>query len=138
MNKIKALYEKHKEIILYIIFGGLTTVINYVIYFIMTFVGIDIYTSNTVAWIGAVLFAYLTNRKMVFNSQANNKKSIIKELIAFYGARVFSFIVETILLYIMVDFILMNEYIAKLILQILVIVLNYIFSKFFVFRKKKS
>lgn len=134
MNKIRALYEKYKEIILYIVFGGLTTVINYIIYFLMTVVGTNIYISNIVAWIGAVLFAYLTNRKMVFNSQAKDKKAVIKEAAAFYGARVFSFIVETVLLYAAVSLMSMDKYIAKLILQVIVIVLNYILSKFMIFK----
>ncbi len=136
MKKIKALYQKHREIILYVIFGGLTTVINYAIFVILLLFNVDIITTNIVSWIGAVLFAYLTNRSMVFNSQAKDKKAVLKEVLAFYGARVFSFIIETILLYVFVKLLFINEYISKLILQVVVIVLNYIFSKFFVFKKK--
>ncbi|MDD6490099.1 MAG: GtrA family protein [Clostridia bacterium] len=138
MKKIKALYLKYKEIILYVFFGGLTTVINYAIYALMLFLNIDIYTSNIAAWIGAVLFAYLTNRKMVFNSEAKGKKSIIIEILSFYGSRVFSLAVETGLLFVCVSLMGMNEWITKLVLQVVVIVLNYIFSKFLVFRKKKK
>lgn len=138
MEKIKELYTKYKEIILYVFFGGLTTVINYAIYALMVLLKIDIYTSNIVAWIGAVLFAYLTNRKMVFNSEAKGKKSVIIEILSFYGARVFSLAVETALLFVCVSLLGMNEWIVKLVLQVVVIVLNYIFSKFLVFRKKKK
>lgn len=138
MKKLKEIYIKYKEIILYVIFGGLTTVINYAIYAFMVLLKIDIYTSNITAWVGAVLFAYLTNRKMVFNSEANGKKSIIIEILSFYGARVFSLAVETGLLFVCVSLMGMNEWITKLVLQVVVIVLNYIFSKFLVFRKKKK
>lgn len=138
MKKLKELYIKYKEIILYVIFGGLTTVINYAIYALMVLLKLDIYTSNIVAWIGAVLFAYLTNRKMVFNSEAKGKKSVIIEILSFYGSRVFSLAVETGLLFVCVSLMCMNEWITKLVLQIVVIVLNYIFSKFLVFRKKKK
>lgn len=138
MKKLKELCIKYKEIILYVIFGGLTTVINYAIYAFMVLLKIDIYTSNITAWVGAVLFAYLTNRKMVFNSDAKGKKSIIIEILSFYGARVFSLAVETGLLFVCVSLMGMNEWITKLVLQVVVIVLNYIFSKFLVFRKKKK
>lgn len=138
MKKLKEIYIKYKEIILYVIFGGLTTVINYAIYAFMVLLKIDIYTSNIMAWVGAVLFAYLTNRKMVFNSDAKGKKSIIIEILSFYGARVFSLAVETGLLFVCVSLMGMNEWITKLVLQVVVIVLNYIFSKFLVFRKKKK
>ncbi|MGN1457711.1 MAG: GtrA family protein, partial [Acutalibacteraceae bacterium] len=133
MEKLKELYIKYKEIILYVIFGGLTTVINYAIYALMVLLKIDIYTSNITAWVGAVLFAYLTNRKMVFNSEAKGKKSIFIEILSFYGARVFSLAVETGLLFVCVSLMGMNEWITKLVLQVVVIVLNYIFSKFLVF-----
>lgn len=137
MKKLRELYIRHKEIILYVIFGGLTTVINYAIYALMVLLQIDIYTSNITAWVGAVLFAYLTNRKMVFNSEAKGKKSVIIEILSFYGSRVFSLAVETGLLFVCVSLMNMNEWITKLVLQVVVIVLNYIFSKFLVFRKKK-
>ena len=138
MDKIKSLYNKYKEIILYLVFGVLTTVINYVVYFALTFLGVNIYIANVIAWICAVLFAYFTNRGMVFNSQAKGRKSILKEMLAFYGGRVFSLAVEEILLFVCVSLLNMNEYIIKLILQVVVVVLNYILSKFFVFRKKKD
>ncbi len=136
MEKFKSLYKKYREIILYLIFGGLTTLVNFIIYFSAVFLGADIYVSNIAAWIGAVLFAYITNRKMVFQSDSKSKKSILKEILLFYGARVFSLIVETVLLFLFVELLFMNEYISKIILQILVIVLNYVFSKFLIFRKK--
>lgn len=140
MDKIKALYQKYKELILYIVFGILTTAVNLIIYFLLSkVIGESNYIiSNTVAWIGAVLFAYITNRTMVFNSQAKDKKSVIKEILSFYGARVFSLVVENMLFYVFVELLYINNNITKLVLQILVIILNYIFSKFIVFRKKKN
>ncbi len=138
METIKKLYAKYKEAILYIIFGILTTLVNFIIYTVLIFVGIDTYIANIIAWVGAVLFAYLTNRSIVFNSSAKKKAELFKEIIAFYGARIFSLIVEMIILYVCIDLIGMDQFIPKLAAQVIVIILNYILSKFMVFRNKKK
>lgn len=139
MSKIKQLFEKYREIILYIFFGGCTTVVNYVVYFVLIqFLSVDYLISNIVAWIFAVLFAYVTNRGMVFHSETSGVKSRLKELAAFFGSRLFSLAVETVLLFVFVKWLFMNEFIAKIILAVVVVVLNYIASKLFVFRKKKD
>lgn len=138
MNRLKELYEKYKEIILYFVFGVLTTVINFVIYTILILLGVDTYISNIAAWIGAVLFAYLTNRSVVFNSKAKGKTALFKEILSFYGARIFSLVVEMLILYVCIDLIGMDQFIPKLAAQVIVIILNYILSKFIVFKKSKE
>ncbi|MGN0537679.1 MAG: GtrA family protein [Acutalibacteraceae bacterium] len=137
MNTLKQLFQKHREIILYIFFGCCTTAVNYITYFLcVNIFSIDYIISNIIAWIVGVLFAYFTNRGMVFQSQVSGTKNFLKEMIAFFGARLFSLIVETVLLYVFVNWLLMNAFIAKLILAVVVVILNYIASKLFVFRKK--
>lgn len=137
-KKIKELFEKYREVILYIIFGALTTAVNYLIYLILRFFGVDIYITNFCAWVGAVLFAYFTNRGIVFRSQLTGFSERFKELLAFYSARIFSLVIETILMYVFIEILHWNEFIVKLAVQFVVIALNYIFSKFFVFKKKNK
>lgn len=143
-GKIKTLYNKHKEVILYLIFGGLTTVINYIVYFIFISLGVHYEVSNCIAWVAGVTFAYLTNRSIVFDSQANGAKKKIIEAVEFVLARVFSLLAEMLLLFLFIDVIQLNpnkqwnELIAKLIGAVVVIILNYIASKFVIFAKKKD
>lgn len=138
MEKIKELFKKYREPILYIIFGGFTTLVNYVIYIALRFLNVDIYVTNICAWIGAVLFAYFTNRGIVFNSQSKKFDERVKEILSFYAARVFSLLIEMLMLYIFVTLMQLNEFLMKLLIQFIVIALNYIFSKFFIFKKKKT
>lgn len=139
MNKIFELYKKNKEVINYLIFGALTTVINLVIYFILTSLWLDasinleLQIANVIAWVVAVIFAYITNRKYVFDSQNKNK---FKELVNFFMARVVTLVVDMLLMYIGVNLFKFNDKIVKIISQGIVIVSNYVLSKVFVFKKK--
>lgn len=137
MKKIKELYLKYKEIINYIIFGGLTTVTNFVVYFICTkLFSIDEVISNGIAWFLSVLFAYITNKIFVFESKKNGFKEIIVEMSSFFLARVLSGIccdVGTFAL--MVKVFAINDVIAKIVTQIMVIVMNYVLSKLVIFKK---
>ena len=140
MKKIKELYFKYKELINYLIFGFLTTVVSLLVYYILTFTIIDpnrsleLQLANIISWIAGVAFAYITNRKYVFESQNNNLK---KELSSFVGARIITLIMDMLIMYIGVTILKGNDKILKLISQVIVIVSNYIFSKIFVFRKEK-
>ena len=121
-----------KELILYIIFGVLTTLVNLFVYLIFTkFFAVNYLISNIMAWFLSVLFAYITNRIWVFESKNNN---IIKEILLFYGGRIFSGVVDTGLMFLFIDVLLINDFISKIIIQIIVVILNYILSKFFVFK----
>ena len=128
-------YDKYKEFINYIIFGGLTTLLNYISYIIFTRVlSTGVLTSTILAWFLAVLFAYITNKKIVFKSKASKLKQIAKEVIYFFSLRVVSGLFEVVFMYIFVTVISFNDMAMKLIANVIVIVLNYIFSKIVVFK----
>ncbi|MCO8193090.1 GtrA family protein [Anaerofustis sp. NSJ-163] len=138
IEKINGLYEKYKEIILYIIFGGLTTLVNFVIYFVFTNVlSINYLVSNFIAWIGAVIFAFFTNKKYVFNANNTQLLNYIKEFIMFTSSRGFSFLIETFLLFLGVELIKLNDGVVKVAVAIIVVILNYFFTKF-VFKNKEE
>lgn len=138
------IYYKKQEVWDYLIFGGLTTLVNWVAYllasriFLVNFLTDDVNkkVSNVIAWVVAVIFAYWTNRKFVFHSEIVDGKGMAKEFFSFVGARVFSFLAEQLLFSLMLDFLYCNDLVAKLVIGIVVIILNYIFSKLWIFRKK--
>ena len=130
------LYNKYKEIINYLIFGGLTTLVSIGTYAIFTIVfNIDYLISNVLSWIIAVLFAFVTNKLFVFESKSKDKASVSKEIINFFFFRIVSLGIEMIIMYVFVDLLLINDLITKIIAQVIVILSNYIFSKVFVFKK---
>ena len=127
------LYKKYKEIINYLIFGGLTTVVSIVTYSLFAkLFNIDYLISNVLSWIIAVLFAYITNKIFVFESKS---KKNIKEITSFFFFRIVSLLIEMIILYIFVDMLHIDDLVTKIIAQVIVIVANYVFSKVFVFKK---
>ncbi len=140
MEKIKELYLKYKEIINYIIFGGLTTIVNFVVYFISAkLLVIDEVISNIIAWFISVLFAYITNKIFVFESKKSGFKDIIIEMTSFFLARVLSGICCDIGTFaLMIKVFNINDAIAKIVTQIMVIIMNYLLSKLVIFRKTKD
>ena len=152
MKRIKELILKYKELIVYVIFGGLTTVVNLVVFTLCGFaLGDERYlVSNVIAWLAAVIFAYITNKLWVFESKSWSVRVLVKEIPSFFAARVFSFLLEEFGLYVFVDLLsfkdislkiftleIGGELIAKAILAVVVVILNYIFSKLVIFKKKK-
>ena len=136
MNNIKKLLKKYKDLIAYGFFGVCTTIINFVVYMICVHLNMDVMLASLIAWVLSVLFAFVTNRKWVFDSQADTPSGIFTELVKFSSGRVFTQILDMIILAIFVKLLDYNEAIVKLAANILVIILNYILSKFFVFNKK--
>ena len=137
MKKIKALIVQYWEVLSYLIFGVLTTVVNYLVYLpVYNFVGLSAALSNAIAWVVAVAFAYLTNKPFVFKSHDWSAKTVIPELTKFVGCRVASGAAETLILLVTVDILCWNGNIWKLVTSVLVVILNYIASKLVVFRKK--
>lgn len=134
MNNIKRILNK--ETISYVIFGILTTIINLIsYYFFSNIISINYLISNIISWIISVSFAYVTNKLYVFNSKDENKDLVIKEFITFVNCRLTSGVIEMILLFLLVDMIKVNDIISKLVIGVIVVVLNFIFSKIFVFQK---
>lgn len=133
--------NKYKEIIYYLIFGVLTTVVSLATYYALVYTILDpnkpieLQVANVVSWIFAVTFAYLTNRKFVFDSTNPN---VAKEAIKFYFARIASLFVDMLLMYILVTRLNYNDKIIKIIVQVVIIILNYILSKLIVFKSESS
>lgn len=137
MKRIFELLKKHEEIISYLFFGGLTTVVNYLVYLpCYNLLGISGAVSNVIAWIAAVAFAYLTNKPFVFKSHNWSAKTVLPELTKFVGCRVGSGLVETAIIFVTVDRLGLNGNVIKIVTSVLVVVLNYVASKLVVFRKK--
>lgn len=136
LQKIRALVEKYWDILAYLVFGVLTTVVNYVIYLpVYNLLGLSAAVSNAIAWVVAVAFAYLTNKPFVFKSHDWSAKTVIPELTKFVSCRVASGLTETVILLVTVDLLGWNGNIWKLITSVLVVVLNYVASKLIVFKK---
>lgn len=131
-------YEKHLEGMRYLAFGFFSTVINIVTFKLCKMAGMGTIISNILAWVVAVVFAYLTNKAIVFESKTESIKSLFKEFVSFIGARIFTLVVETIFLKVVIDILGYNEILMKIVSNIIVIILNFIFSKLFIFNKDKS
>ena len=128
-----------KEIILYLIFGLLTTVVSLATYYLCTITflnpnnAIEIQIANIISWITCVTFAFFTNRKYVFES----KEDIKKEGIKFYISRLSALLIDVVMIFIFVTLLKINDKIIKLVNQAIIIIFNYIASKLFVFKKGK-
>ena len=140
-----AFIKKHKEIILYIIFGVGTTLVNWVVYTLLVSVlNADITLSNLIAWVLAIIFAFVTNKIYVFESKSWQLKTAVKEGASFLASRLFSGLIEVvgptllITLGIKGDLFGIKGGVSKIIINVIVIVLNYAFSKLFVFKTKKT
>ena len=134
---IRDFIRKHYDILAYLFFGGLTTVVNYLVYLpCFNLLHLSGAVSNAIAWVVAVAFAYLTNKPFVFKSHDWSAKTVIPELTKFVGCRVASGAAETLILLVTVDLLHWNGNIWKIVTSVLVVVMNYIASKLVVFKKK--
>ena len=134
---MKRLLEKYWDILTYLFFGVLTTAVNYLVYLpCYNLLGWSAGLSNILAWIVAVAFAFVTNKPFVFKSYDWSWNVVWPELTKFVGCRIGSGVLETGILLVCVDMLAWNGNVMKLITAVLVIVLNYIGSKFLVFKKK--
>ena len=137
MNKVLNLYQKYREVILYILFGRLTTLINLLVYNTMYYyIESSNLLSTIVAWILSVLTAFLTNKQIVFRSSSWNLEILWKEGVKFFECRIGTGILEIIFMYITVDILRWSGFIMKLIVNVIVIILNYVASKRIIFVKK--
>ncbi len=132
------LFKKYREAIAYLFFGVLTTVVSFALYYALLWLGLHYLWAQTISWVGAVLFAYVTNKRYVFESRAHGFFPVLFEFCSFVLSRLFSFGVETLLLWLMVDIATVSETVAKIPVAVLTVILNYVTGKLLVFRKKSD
>lgn len=136
MKNLRMLVHKYWDILSYLFFGVLTTVVNYLVYLpCFNLLEMSAAASNVAAWVVAVAFAYLTNKPFVFKSHDWSAKTVLPELSKFVGCRVGSGVLETGIIFLTVDCLLWNGNVMKLVTSVLVVILNYVASKLLVFRK---
>lgn len=140
---IRRILQKHRELIAYLFFGVTTTLVNWCIYALLhTALAVEMTLSNALAWLGAVIYAFITNKLFVFESRSFQPRQFLKEAVAFFAARGFSGLVEIFLptalfaLGLSGALLGIEGGIAKALVSVLIIVMNYVLSKFLVFRKK--
>ncbi len=146
IRKIKDLLARYREVLLYLIFGGLTTVVDWAISFLLYRLWGEaieahvflVHGANVIAWAAAVLFAFVTNRVWVFESQKKGFLPVLGELGSFAGGRVMTLLLQELIFLVFFDLLHVNEFLVKIVAAVLVVILNYVISKLFVFRKKKD
>lgn len=138
MKSFHELYEKYKDLIPYAIFGVFTTVVNMVVYWLCSHVfGMQTLVATLIAWFLAVFFAYVTNRKWVFHSEAEGAREILREAVSFYAARIATEGIDLLCMWLFVDCLHFNDVVIKFLANVLVIIVNYVLSKLVIFKKKK-
>lgn len=134
---IKRLLIKYRDIVLYGVFGVLTTLVNIVSYWFMAHpLSMGTMISTVLAWVLSVLFAYFTNRKWVFRSKATGTEAIVKEIVSFFACRIATGVVDWACMFVFVELLRFDDVVIKVLANIVVIVLNYVGSRLFVFRQK--
>lgn len=139
MKKILELYRKYEELINYVIVGGLTTVVSLGSYYLCVLTvfnpdnAILLQSANIISWVLSVTFAFWANRKYVFKSKNPN---VLEEASKFYGARVLTLLIDMLVMFISVTVLHLNDKIMKIVSNVIILILNYIISKFIVFIKK--
>jgi len=129
-------FNKYREALLYLFFGGCTTLVNIIAFYIFRQLHISTYVSNVIAWLVAVIFAFITNKLFVFESKGNSFKESFQECLSFFVFRVISLLFDMGIMYVLIDVLKFNEMVSKIFSNIFVVIINYIFSKLFIFKKK--
>ena len=138
-KKTSELIAKYQSILTYLVFGGLTTVVNYLVYLpCYNIIHLSATLSNVIAWAVAVVFAYLTNKPFVFKSKDWSYATVIPEFVKFVGCRIGSGLVETLIIFVTVDYLCWNGNLWKLLVSVIVVLLNYVGSKLIVFAQPKA
>ncbi len=139
MQKIIELFKKYKSIILYLIFGALTTAVNVLTYYAFyNLLDVGNVLSVIIAWVLSVIFAYITNKLFVFESTSFKLKALLKEITSFFGFRLLTGVLDVIIMYFAVDIMDLDSTLFKLISNVLVIILNYAASKLIIFKNGKE
>ena len=134
---MKRLWQKYREQLLYVLFGGLTTRVNIVAYYLCaTPLGLGTVSSTGIAWVLSVLFAYVTNRRWVFESHTRGASAIAREMGAFFLCRLLSGLMDMAIMYVFVDMLRFDGMVVKVASNVLVIIVNYVASKLLIFRNR--
>ena len=136
---MRKLFERYRELISYGFWGAATTVVNYIVYFLCTrALAIDPVPSNIAAWCAAVVFAYVVNKLFVFESRSWRRSVVFREVWQFVSARLLSGALETLGVFVFVTLLHFHDAVVKIALSVLVVLANYVLSKWIVFRKPKD
>lgn len=135
---IRDFYYKHESVMLYLLVGAMTTAVSLITQYIPLLMGFPTEVNTTVSWICAVTFAFFTNKVWVFKNESRTKSDWIKQAAAFYGGRLTTYFLELAFMSFTVRVLHQNEYVMKLIAQVFILVINYLFSKLVVFGKKRE
>jgi Predicted membrane protein len=141
IKKINQLIKKFctREIIAYLVAGVLTTIVNIVTYHLCCdILRIENLLANAIAWVLSVLFAYVVNDKFVFIQEKMTPKEEFMKMTKFFGARLFSFFIDEGGMFLLVDLLKVNNLLSKIVMNVIVIVINYVLSKLFIFQTKES
>ena len=137
--KLGGLCEKlwnNTELVAYLFAGVATTIVNYVVYFAATrWMGLGVMSGTWFAWVIAVAFGYVVNKAFVFHTHCETTAALVKEAASFFAMRLVSLGMETVLMFVTVELLGMNDLVMKLVTNIVVIIANYVFSKLFIFKK---
>ena len=136
---MKRLIERYKGVLAYIFFGVCTTAVNLIVFFICArLIGLNTAWSTILAWFFAVLFAFITNKSLVFGSKSWERSLLLREMASFYLCRLTTGALDLVIMLVTVDVLGWNDMLMKFVSNLLVIVLNYIASKFIIFKKGKE
>ena len=136
LNIFEPFYIKHKEVLLYLFFGGLAFFLNIALFVLFNGIwGINELIANVICWVICVLFQFFTNRTWVFDGRTEGMPDFVKQITSFFGGRLFTLVVEEAILAVFISWLGLNSMVVKLVAQVIVIVLNYVISKVFVFRE---
>jgi len=139
MDKIKALWAKYREIISYIFFGGLTTVVSWGVYFLcINILSIHYQAAQWISWGAAVTFAFVVNKLFVFADKEKSTLGLTRQIFEFVSMRIASGVVEDILLTVLVEMVGVGEGLSKIIVSVLTVIVNYVASKLLIFRKNRK
>lgn len=135
---VRDFYYKHESVLLYLIVGAMTTAVSLITQYIPLLMGFPTEVNTTVSWICSVTFAFFTNKAWVFKNQSKTKSDWVKQAAAFYGGRLTTYFLELAFMSFTVRVLMQNEYLMKLIAQVFILIINYLFSKLVVFAKKRE
>ena len=137
LQRLTDLCRKNKEVLLYLVFGVLTTVVSMIVFWLFAQkAGLPVLAANVVSWVAAVTFAFFTNRKWVFNGETSSSSETIKQAVKFYSGRLATLAEEELILWLFIDVLSLPMMPVKLAAQFVVVASNYVISKLFVFKKQ--